>query len=65
MRLPVLKRLADMFDDGDFKRIELPKVPEDPLKFRDRKRYTDRIKEARAKTNEVDAMIRPGVQNPH
>ncbi len=57
MRLPVLKRLASLFDDGNYTRVELPKVPVDPLKFRDRKRYTDRLKEARAKTGEEDAIV--------
>ena len=57
LRLPVLKRLASMFDDGEYTRIELPSVPLDPLKFRDRKRYTDRMKEAQAKTAEQDAII--------
>jgi len=57
MRLPVLRRLETLFDASEYKRIELPKVPEDPLKFRDRKRYSDRIKEARTKTSEQDAII--------
>jgi acetyl-CoA carboxylase carboxyl transferase subunit beta len=38
-------RLGIMFDDGAFTRIELPKTVVDPLKFRDRRRYTDRLKE--------------------
>ncbi|WP_404384430.1 acetyl-CoA carboxylase, carboxyltransferase subunit beta [Caenispirillum salinarum] len=57
MRLPVKKRLEALFDDGEYKRIELPKAPEDPLKFRDLKRYNDRIKDARYKTGEQDAII--------
>ncbi|WP_420548637.1 acetyl-CoA carboxylase, carboxyltransferase subunit beta [Curvivirga sp.] len=57
LRLPVLKRLASLFDDAAYTRIELPKVPVDPLKFRDRKRYTDRLKEARNKTGEEDAIV--------
>jgi acetyl-CoA carboxylase carboxyl transferase subunit beta len=57
MRLPVKKRLETLFDDGDYKRIELPKAPEDPLKFRDLKRYNDRMKDARHKTGEQDAII--------
>ena len=35
-----------LFDDGAFTRIELPRTAVDPLRFRDRKRYTDRLKEA-------------------
>ncbi len=57
MRLPIIKRLESLFDDGQYKRISLPETKEDPLKFKDRKRYSDRIREARAKTNEYDAII--------
>jgi acetyl-CoA carboxylase carboxyl transferase subunit beta len=46
-----------LFDDGAYTRIELPKTIQDPLKFRDRKRYADRLKEAREKTHEQDAII--------
>ena len=57
MRLPALERLEWTFDDGQFTRIELPKVPADPLGFRDSKRYTDRLKEARLKTGLDDALL--------
>ncbi len=56
MRPSVAQRLAWTFDDGAFTRIELPKVPADPLRFRDSKRYTDRLKEARDKTHMEDAI---------
>ncbi len=49
LRLPPERRLAQLFDDGEYHRIELPKTLADPLKFRDRKRYADRLKEAQAK----------------
>jgi acetyl-CoA carboxylase carboxyl transferase subunit beta len=57
LRLPLNKRLEMLFDDGEYQRIELPKSTPDPLKFRDSKRYTDRIKEARSKTGEDDGII--------
>src|SRR5204862_338809 len=38
-------RFKILFDDGAFEKIEAPKVPQDPLRFRDRKRYTDRLRE--------------------
>lgn len=57
LRLPVKDRLKMMFDDGKYKEIPLPRVSYDPLKFKDRKRYTDRLKEARAKTGRSDAVI--------
>ena len=57
MRLTVTKRLELMFDDGEYTRAELPEVPSDPLKFSDRRKYKDRIKESNAKTKETDALI--------
>jgi len=57
MRLAVAKRLELLFDDGAYERAELPKSEADPLKFRDRKRYSDRIKETRDKTGEQDAIV--------
>jgi acetyl-CoA carboxylase carboxyl transferase subunit beta len=48
MRIDAKKRMAVLFDEGEFTRIELPRPVLDPLKFRDSKRYTDRLKEAQA-----------------
>ncbi len=48
LRIGAARRLEILFDDGVFSRIELPKTPSDPLRFRDRRRYTDRLKEAQA-----------------
>ena len=56
MRMPVEARLAALFDDGVFEEIASPEAPLDPLKFRDVKRYTDRLKENRAKTGRPDAV---------
>jgi acetyl-CoA carboxylase carboxyl transferase subunit beta len=56
MRMPVKARLANLFDNGAYTEIATPEVPADPLKFRDVKRYTDRIKEFRAKTGSQDAV---------
>ena len=53
---PVL-RFQYVFDAGSYTIIPLPKVQDDPLKFRDTKRYADRIKAARAATSEGDALI--------
>jgi acetyl-CoA carboxylase carboxyl transferase subunit beta len=55
MRANATERLAWTLDEG-FTRIELPKVPADPLKFRDSKRYTDRLKDARDATRMDDAL---------
>ncbi len=55
MRINAATRFKLIFDDGAFERIEIPAVVADPLKFRDDKKYTDRIKAARAKTGDDDA----------
>ncbi len=56
MRMPVKLRLDTLFDGAKYDSIATPDVPLDPLKFRDVKRYTDRLKDYRAKTNSVDAV---------
>jgi acetyl-CoA carboxylase carboxyl transferase subunit beta len=50
-------RFDQLFDDAAYTILPCPKVPEDPLKFRDAKRYTDRIKAARTATGEQDALL--------
>ena len=50
-------RLDQVFDDGEYDVLPAPEVREDPLRFRDSKRYTDRIKAARTSTNVKDALI--------
>jgi len=57
LRVSAQERLAWTFDENAYTRIELPKVPADPLKFRDSKRYTDRLKEARETTHLDDAIL--------
>ena len=56
MRMSAAARLAALFDDGVFKELATPDVPLDPLKFRDVKKYSDRIKEYRARTGAQDAV---------
>ncbi|MGE0745716.1 MAG: acetyl-CoA carboxylase, carboxyltransferase subunit beta [Rhodospirillales bacterium] len=56
MRLAAHLRLAMIFDDGAYDTVSLPKIEPDPLKFRDRKRYGDRLKETRAATGAEDAI---------
>ncbi|HIJ39250.1 MAG TPA: acetyl-CoA carboxylase carboxyltransferase subunit beta [Rhodospirillaceae bacterium] len=57
MRLAVKERLDMLFDGAVWQRIELTKAPLDPLKFRDSKRYTDRLKESQVKTGEQDGIV--------
>ena len=56
MLMTATQRLASMFDEGQYDAIALPDVPADPLKFRDEKRYADRIRDARSKTSQIDAV---------
>ncbi|MDB5317576.1 MAG: acetyl-CoA carboxylase carboxyltransferase subunit beta [Rhodospirillales bacterium] len=55
MRISANRRLEYTFDSG-FSRIELPRVPSDPLRFRDQRRYADRLREAQAKSAMDDAI---------
>jgi acetyl-CoA carboxylase carboxyl transferase subunit beta len=50
-------RFAQIYDEGTLKLLPSPVVREDPLKVRDSKRYTDRLKAARAATAEQDALL--------
>ncbi len=56
MRLTPKARLDNLFDDAVYEELVTPEVPLDPLKFRDVKRYTDRLKEYRLKTGAPDAV---------
>jgi acetyl-CoA carboxylase carboxyl transferase subunit beta len=56
MRMPAKARLDMVFDDAIYEDLPTPDVPLDPLRFRDVKRYTDRLKENRAKTGAQDAI---------
>jgi acetyl-CoA carboxylase carboxyl transferase subunit beta len=55
-RLAPNLRLKNMFDNGDYETITFPQVPPDPLKFRDERKYADRLKEARQKSGSDDAI---------
>ncbi len=57
MKIKARDRLASFLDDGAYEELELPKVAQDPLKFRDTKRYADRIKEYRTRTGNEDAVL--------
>jgi acetyl-CoA carboxylase carboxyl transferase subunit beta len=58
LRVAPQQRLAMLFDEGAFSTIELPKPIVDPLRFRDLKRYGDRLKEAQTKAGSArDAML--------
>src|SRR5438874_7554965 len=56
MRMGAKARLKSIFDNETWIDIAVPEVPLDPLKFRDERRYTDRLKDARGKTGTNDAI---------
>ncbi|SCB12568.1 acetyl-CoA carboxylase, carboxyltransferase subunit beta [Rhizobium lusitanum] len=57
MKMPAKARLADLFDNGEYEALPQPKVAQDPLKFRDSKKYTDRLKDSRIKTEQEDTIL--------
>ncbi len=57
MKIDVITRLKILFDNGEYTRIECPTVKDDPLKFKDLKKYKDRLKDAQQKTGEKDALM--------
>jgi acetyl-CoA carboxylase carboxyl transferase subunit beta len=56
MKIPVDARLDSLYDDGEYETLSTPEVAADPLKFRDVKRYVDRLKDNRTKTGAADAI---------
>ncbi len=57
MRMEAPKRLAHLFDNGECEIVSVRDVPHDPLKFRDGKRYSDRLKSIRSETQLQDAVL--------
>jgi acetyl-CoA carboxylase carboxyl transferase subunit beta len=57
MKAGARQRFQWLFDNAAFEELPFIAVAADPLKFRDEKRYTDRIKDARTKTGQQDAVI--------
>ncbi len=57
MKISAKERLRFFFDEGRYETLDLPRVPADPLRFRDEKRYVDRLKDSRAKTGMEDAVL--------
>ena len=56
MRMSAPARLKSIFDNQTWLDVAVPEVPLDPLKFRDERRYTDRLKDARSKTGTHDVI---------
>ncbi len=57
MRMGADQRLRHLFDNGEFKSVAVPTVQQDPLKFRDGRKYIDRLKDAKADTKMEDAVL--------
>lgn len=57
MKMPAKDRLIDLFDGGEFEALPQPKVAQDPLKFRDSKKYSDRLRDSRLKTEQEDTIL--------
>ncbi len=56
LRVNVEERLKLLFDNSQYEEHALPAVPVDPLKFKDRKKYTDRLKEAQTTSGHRDGL---------
>src|SRR5262249_21101256 len=56
MRMGAMARLKSVFDNQTWLDIAIPEVPLDPLKFRDERRYVDRLRDARARAGTNDAI---------
>jgi len=56
LRIGPEMRMDYTFDNAEYTTVDIPDVAKDPLKFKDDQKYTDRLKKARAKTGDQDAM---------
>ena len=57
MKMTARQRIEWILDEGTIKELNVPEINIDPLKFRDSKRYLERLKDAKSKTNSEDAII--------
>lgn len=57
LRIDVMERLENLFDEGEFKEHEVRNVPVDPLKFKDKKKYADRLSDSQKKRGRKDAIV--------
>jgi acetyl-CoA carboxylase carboxyl transferase subunit beta len=56
-RIGPTRRFEQLFDAAEYEILPAPEVREDPLRFKDTKRYTDRLKAARSANGERDALV--------
>jgi acetyl-CoA carboxylase carboxyl transferase subunit beta len=57
MRLPADTRIKFLLDNGKYEKIKVSISKTDPLTFKDKKKYKDRLKQAKKKTKEDDAVV--------
>ena len=57
MRLHSETRIKFLLDDEKYEKIKVPSCKIDPLSFKDKKKYKDRIKQAKRKTKQDDAVV--------
>lgn len=57
MKFGVNERINNLFDNGEFTKIKYNTFISDPIKFKDSKKYTDRLKNAKEITHEKDAIV--------
>lgn len=57
MRIQPVDRLNALFDHAQWEKVTLPDVTDDPLRFKDSKKYADRLRDSRRKTGEKDALV--------
>ncbi len=56
LKISPSERFKSVFDDSEFEKVSIVKTADDPIKYRDTKRYVDRLKDARAKTQQDEAI---------
>ena len=57
LRIDVFDRLKNLFDDGKYKTFDVRNVAVDPLKFKDKKKYSDRLVDTQKKLGRDDAIV--------
>ena len=57
MKMSARQRIEWILDEESIKELTIPKIQVDPLKFKDSKKYIDRIKDAKSKSKSEEAII--------
>ena len=57
LNMPIFDRLESLYDDNVYEAIQVKEVIEDPLRFKDKIKYSEKLKKERHKTNRDDAIV--------